>query len=289
MNKSKIHIILKTLLSLALISYLLFIFDFEQLKSLKINIIKVIFLSVFITLISLFMMALRWKIIISAVKINSNIKYLYITYIKASFYNIFFPGAIGGDIIRTRAITQKYDLSIKKATTITVIERLSGLYVLFIIGSIGLLYFNPPLKILNLINITYLKYILFLLILLIPLFKILLNQRIKLEYKIILPTLVLSLIGQLGDITIAWLFCKNLNIDLSYIELLTVMPVVYFVTVLPISLGGIGVREGVFVAILSLYSINNSTSILISFLMYFIKILIGIIGWVFIISHKKNE
>jgi len=258
MSKNRIQAILKTILSLILISYLVFIFDFKQLKLLKINSIGVLIFSVCITLGALFIMSLRWKIIISTLDIYADIKYLYVTYIKASFYNVFFPGAIGGDIIRTKNITKQYSLSLKKATIVTVTERLCGLYMLFVIGSIGLLSFNPPAYFLQTINFSYLKFLLFFIILLIPLLKFFLNKKIQLDYRTIFPILLLSLLGQLGDITIAWLFCYNLGVDISFTQLLTIMPVVYFVTVLPISLGGIGVREGVFVALLSMYSINNN-------------------------------
>jgi len=57
------------------------------------------------------------------------------------------------------------------------------------------------------------------------------------------------------------------------------MPV-YFAVVLPISLGGLWVREGTFLGLLNLYGIDTSTAIIISLLMHLIKVATGIIGYI---------
>jgi len=54
----------------------------------------------------------------------------------------------------------------------------------------------------------------------------------------------------------------------------------------PISLGGLGVREGTFSGLLNLYGIDTSTAIIISLLMYLIKVATGIIGYIAYLNDK---
>jgi hypothetical protein len=62
------------------------------------------------------------------------------------------------------------------------------------------------------------------------------------------------------------------------------MPIVYLVTILPISIGGLGVREGTLVMILSFVNIETSEAVILSFLIYLNRILIGGVGGIIQLS-----
>ena len=69
---------------------------------------------------------------------------------------------------------------------------------------------------------------------------------------------------------------------------MSIMPLVYVATVIPISLGGVGVREGVMTAGMALYGIHVADAVMVSFLLYFSKLLIGILGWVVYLRTGLN-
>jgi len=259
------------------------IFDLES------DFILYLMISVLIALLFLCFMVVRWAIlIISFSKIKPKFSMLYQYYLLGSFFNIFFPGAIGGDVMRIHYSNKKYHLGIKKATAIVFFERISGLIGLTLIFSFSI-FFNEI--IVNKIDIDkeYIFLIIPIVLMISIIFKKISSKKgYMISYSTISVILTLSMLGQFADILIAYILCSYFDLSITLANLLTIMPLVYIVTVLPISIGGIGVREGAFVALLSLYNVSASTAVIISFLMYFTRVLIGIIGWVVYIKEGKS-
>ncbi|OHX64946.1 lysylphosphatidylglycerol synthase transmembrane domain-containing protein [Flammeovirga pacifica] len=278
----------KTLMSVGMLLFLFFKVDFSVFKNLNWSIIPMLLLGLIITLSALALMTCRWKVLTNTLNIKADFKNLYVYYLKGSFFNIFLPGAIGGDIIRTRELITKYQANTKTATIITVVERVAGLYTLGILGSLGIIFIELPTG-LNFKTVlpAYVWYTLpTLAFACIPVVKWIINKKVNIGYKTILPTLILSLLGQMGDILIAFSFVLFFDLPIGFEQFLVIMPVVYIATVLPISLGGLGVREGTVVGILAFYGVDTSLAIMISFLMYFVKVLLAFVGWLFYISTK---
>jgi uncharacterized membrane protein YbhN (UPF0104 family) len=69
---------------------------------------------------------------------------------------------------------------------------------------------------------------------------------------------------------------------------LAVFPIVYILTVLPISLGGLGVREGVFVYLLTRAGIQASDAVMVSLLIYLNRVLVNSSGAVLQIFWKPE-
>lgn len=261
--------------------------DFSKLSILKWDILWVLVLTVSITLLTLFVMTVRWSILCTSLGVKSELLSLYKYYLKGMFYNIFLPGAIGGDMSRTKSLIDSSKLSVKKASSITIVERVSGLYMLLLMFAFGLSVLGVPKGLKLPFNSEYLPFILVVALLFVPLVKWFVNKKVHIGYRVVFPVLITSFIGQLGDVLIAWLFCHYFELAIGIEELIIVMPLVFFATVLPISLGGLGVREGVFVGVLSLYAIDTQMAIVVSFLMYFTKVFVGIIGWGVYLSQKQ--
>ena len=54
-----------------------------------------------------------------------------------------------------------------------------------------------------------------------------------------------------------WVLALSLDIDVTWIDCLVLIPLVLLITTVPISLGGIGVREGTFVVLLAPLGISG--------------------------------
>ena len=280
--------VIKIIISLSLVIYLITIVNWNIIFDLDRDFIFYLMISVLIALFFLSFMAVRWAILISSFsKIKPKFSILYQYYLLGSFFNIFFPGAIGGDVMRIHYSHKKYHLGIKKATAIVFFERISGLIGLTLIFSFSI-FFNDTIA--DKIGMDK-KYIL-LLVLIVLMFniifkKISLKKGYNISYSTISVVILLSMCGQFADILIADILCHYFALPIRLENLLTIMPLVYIVTVLPISLGGIGVREGAFVGLLALYGVSASTAVIISFLMYFVRILVGTIGWGVYLKEKE--
>jgi len=279
----------KLIISFSLLYYLVSIFDFALLSTISIDIIPLFLLGVLFLSIALFMMSIRWRILSSYGEVTNPIKLIeyYKLYFIGSFFNIFFPGGIGGDLVRIKYFTSLKDIKIKESTAIVIKERVFGVVALFLLLLVGTVYsFTEIVKSdLNIINLEMALPIGFFLVFG-YFFYLRRSSNITIGYFILLVTL--SGIGQFADILIVYMFIVYFEISIEFINLLFIMPLIYFVTVLPISLGGIGVREGAFVFLMTIFGVDASLAILISFLLYFVKVLIGLLGMVVYLRYRVN-
>lgn len=100
----------------------------------------------------------------------------------------------------------------------------------------------------------------------------------ELPARLTIRTLFFSTAFLASEIFIYFYFGHVMKIDVPFAFYLFVIPLVYLATVLPISLGGIGVREGVLVWFLSIAGVSASEAVLLAFLVYLNRVLVGTIG-----------
>lgn len=286
----KIKIFFKIIFSVGLIVFLILNLEVDKLVLIQSDAFIPFIIAVAITIVSLGGMAFRWKIMITNF-LNKQVDLIFLLrfYFIGMFFNIFLPGAIGGDVVRTQRLSKRCNIKIRDATLVTIAERFSGVYGLLILLSFSFLFMNFPER-LNLEN--YLPIWVFrispLIVLMgIPVFKFLLSKyRLVSSNFFIVKIITISLLAQLGDVTIAYIFSEYFGLGIPFFAFLFIMPLVYIATVLPISLGGLGVREGAFSGLMILYGADSSIAIMISLLMYLVKVGVGIIGYLIYLKEK---
>lgn len=278
-----LKLVLKILFSFGLITFLIINLNFEKIAIIKTDAVWPFFTGVFITIVSLAFMTVRWQVLIRQFENERMVLFdLFRYYLMGMFFNIFFPGAIGGDVIRTQRLSKHKGIKVKDATLITVAERLSGVYGLLILLSFSFLFMNFPdgLKVNNILPVWVFRISPLLVLICISLVKVILNKYgLFTSYAFISKIVVISLLAQMGDVTIAYVFSQYFGLAVSFSAFLFIMPLVFIATVLPISLGGLGVREGAFSGLMILYGVDSSIAIIISLLMYLVKVGVGIIGY----------
>jgi uncharacterized protein (TIRG00374 family) len=86
--------------------------------------------------------------------------------------------------------------------------------------------------------------------------------------RLILKTVALSAVLQIVIVFAYWFLAKSLQIEIGFLELLLIISITYTAASLPISLGGLGVREGVFVALLLTLGVDKvlATSLSLAYL-----------------------
>lgn len=246
--------------------------------------------------------AARWVILLRGFGIMLSPVRSYVFYLVSAFYGTFLPGVIGGDVVRIGMCARHTRAGLGRITLSVIIERASGVAALFILGGFGsvwisrysLIRFDSVLMrsfqiALGLLAASALTA--WFLLKRIPedldpgrhsRFKrtpilVLFNLK-QLKPVQVAGILAASLGFQGFDILSSYLFARGLNLELPVAYFMILFPIVYLATVLPISIGGLGVREGVLAYFLTRAGIELSDAVTFSFLVYMNRIILAVIG-----------
>ena len=99
----------------------------------------------------------------------------------------------------------------------------------------------------------------------------------------------LSLLLQLNVIVHFIIISRALGIDIPVLAMFTVIPLSIFVTMLPVSINGIGLREGVFVFFFSAYGIDAVEAIAFAWIALGFVMLQGVMGGVLFAARGESK
>ncbi|MFC2150050.1 lysylphosphatidylglycerol synthase transmembrane domain-containing protein [Calditrichota bacterium] len=86
-----------------------------------------------------------------------------------------------------------------------------------------------------------------------------------------------------------FIFFKALGYDIPIIIVLFVVPVLYFIFFLPVSFGGVGVREGTFIVLYGLFGVPTEIALMVSFFGLLSALTIHLIGGAFLVSNRFSK
>lgn len=233
---------------------------------------------------------LRWWLLLRHLKVRPSFVKILPSYYLGLFFNNILPTGMGGDVVRALHLKMS-GLRVPALAASTIVDRIIGMLVVVIVGTTCLLL-APDIPMLKNGRI-YL--IVFALIsaagtvsLLSPWFGTLLawmqkrygHTRIrrglldiaKLCYSyrtspiLLLFAAVISLVMQSMVIYAYYLLSRGVGIELAIIAYFAIIPIVFLAANLPVSIGGLGVREGVLVGLLITMSVDKQLAISLSLL-----------------------
>ncbi len=305
-NKKKIFSFLRIAVSITLIAFLIKT-QFKDIQSL-IKILKTVsipwlILSASTHIFGIWITAVRWKILLHTQKINISTRSLTSTVLIGFFFNNFLPSTIGGDVFRTYDVAKKANKPLGTSASIIVVERFSGIIsaatyavialflgftaiggqsiiipiiIFFVIClMLGFIIINPSIlrleklvkkikflgKLKQKLSNTYNTFLSF--------------KRYKMA---LVKVLIYSFLLQFAVILNYYLAAKSLNINLSLTTFIFIVPVVAIIAMIPISIGGIGLRENSIVYIMVAMGVGNEKAALCSLILFAMLIFVGIIG-----------
>lgn len=203
----------------------------------------------------------------------SELKALRLYYI-GMFYNLFLPTGLGGDGYKIYILNRRYNIRVSKLIPLFLLDRLSGLVPLLLFGAVLFLFsrFNQN------IYFSYLAYST--IILSIPTLY-LLNLYLFRDYiNIFFITLSLGAVLQILQLISALFIVYAISYQNNLIEFLTLFLISSIVAVLPISIGGVGVRELTFLYGLNYIGLNSDVGVAFSILFFIITATSSIVGGV---------
>lgn len=258
--------------------------------------------------------ASRWKVFLKVQGIYEDFFSLVKINFVSFFLGILLPSSTGFDAIRMLLIEQRNKQTPGAGGASVVIERMIGFFLLSFLGIIGGLFvfsYGVSIKVVIASVIVNLCLLLFFIIIknhflyfriteslkrlrkgkqiadyLHLLYTAIKNFPVKRVFFIALP---LILLFQLANIFCAFALFKAFDIDISFYNHLAFIPLITIISILPVTISGLGLREGAFVYFYSLVGVNPDISFLISLLYYLIfMVLPAFVGMVIYISKDGN-
>ncbi len=219
-------------------------------------------------------------------------------YFVGAYFNNLLPTSIGGDAARIILLSRS-GLSKSEGAVYVVTERILGAAALVLLALLGTLIFPTAseirLAVLGLAAISALTALLCLIARrrLASLaardsrFRSAAGAAVDLLDR---PTslalgLLASLAFQLASIALSYLTALALGIDLSFSACVALVPLVWLITLLPVSIGGIGLREASFALLLGTAGISTEESLLVSLGTYAALLFSGAVGGLVLIRN----
>jgi len=202
---------------------------------------------------------------------QSNLK----LYLLGMFYNLFLPGGIGGDAYKGYYIRQSFDVRTKKVVSVLLLDRLSGLLLLFIFACIIGLFLEAPI-------LQPFKWVLVAAMMAsIVIFWFLYKKAFSFVLPVFWRSNVYSGFVQLAQLGCVVFILMALHIETATPEYLFIFLISSIVAVLPLTIGGIGSREVVFLYGAMWLGLEENLSVSISMLFFFITAFVSLLGLVY--------
>ncbi len=244
----------------------------------------------------------RWQRLLLAEGIRLSLWRLALVYFEGAFFNLFLPTLIGGDIVRGYSIykiTRGHDASIASI----LVDRLSGFAALIVIAlvALGLAYgqVRDPQVAAMILGVAAAFF---------TMVAVLLNERVKAcasgllrgmgltrfqvklqgmvealhryrgHHRALGQALLLSALLQGLIILTYYLISAGLNLGIPIAYFFLYVPLITFVAMLPVSVAGLGVREGGTVYFFAKVGVDAATALSMSLAWFSLTLIVSSLG-----------
>ena len=248
----------------------------------------------------------RWRVLLAAQGVRPRFRYLYCSFMVGVFFNQLLPTTVGGDVAR-----YQYTAAGGRGAALSAVllDRVFGTVALMVFAMAGLALalaqgnetlpqgLLRPVAALLVVGVSTLGFA-FLLpgaalsllrraLLMLPRggrapFEKLLGAfaAFRGRHDVALAALAWSLVLQCVVVGHYYFAGLALGIDVPLVAYVFIVPLATVVTALPISINGIGVREGILGYLLGLYGVDASTSLVFAWVLYAMLLGQGLLGGV---------
>ena len=200
-------------------------------------------------------------------------------YLLGMFYNLFFPGGIGGDSYKAYWLTKNYSVDLKSVISSLIFNRVNGLIALcaLIASSAQLISMDQPYAIWLLagIPLAYGAYIAVI-------------KRFFADYnQSVLITSVISLLLQGMQLLTIHLILIGLGVIGGFEDYWFIYLISGIAFIIPVTVGGVGSREVVFFYGSQLLQIDLSVAISLSLVLYCMRAMVSLFGAYYVLAQDK--
>jgi len=259
--------------------------------------------------------AWRWWVLLRAQGLALSLSWAHAVTWIGNFYNAFLLGGLGGDAARAFYICRDAPDRQAAGLAATLLDRVMGLVVLLSLAALTLL-----LKLETVARHGELRLLLALCAALsvasVVAFIVLCRrsppwltrwlgparsatladilERARSTPATLLAALASSYLIWLLDFLSVWLLARSLGLPLPFIEVSLAMSVAYAATVLPVSVGGHGIREGALLGMLALLGLlpdeaARQHALLLAVLVWAVSVLWSLVGGLFLLAVRRRR
>ncbi|MBF6612633.1 MAG: flippase-like domain-containing protein [Chloroflexi bacterium] len=253
-----------------------------------------------------FLAAYKWQYLLAQLGANVRYKKLLHLLYTGMFYNTVLPGQVGGEVVKGVGLARSGVTGTTSALSV-LIDRLLGLLALFALGIVGLLLSRVP----EAVGTPLMSWFIVLSLILVVVVIVLVTGRgigplslsdraswlpgrhhfaafgrLLVSYweprhttmRAVLVPFLLSLTFQLTVIATNLLVSLGLGIRVTFTDLLWIVAVVSLLQSLPISIAGLGVREGAYVYLMQLQGVAAPAALALSLTIFASQVLMASVG-----------
>lgn len=269
-------------------------------------------LSLLLLAAGLLIKTFRWSLFFQDSPIR--FKDLFRIYLIGQFFNFFLPSSVGGDLSRIYEINRKISHKLQSVNSV-LIERLAGTGVLAAVAFAASFFYPGLMKpgirqTLWVISLAILLAVVLIFAIRLPLrwrhwalppknpsfwagnFSRL--MRIKKHFDDLLtPKLLFRVFYTSLLFHVSWIFCLqaagvSLGLPIPWQDYWLFFPMIQLISMIPVSINGLGLTEGAFVYFFSLSGIENSEALSLALVFRLINILASLAGMVFYIEERLS-
>lgn len=302
--------VIKLIISILALLYLFSFLDIGLLKELILKTDKTLFiLSVLLAFFRVVIGGMRWNALLKIKKYNFSIFKLTKYYFIGMFFGFFLPTAIGGDVARGFYLFNQ-GVRKKEVASSIIVERFFGMLSLVVISMLATSFcdkiiHNNQIKIM-IIGLSIVFFLVFYFLFHLksiylsnlvprsiiekikPVKNLLEDIRTYNYSNTLWLCLIISIIFQILGIISIYLVALALGSSEEFIYFLIFVPIVWLTSMIPVTLNGLGVREGAFVILFAGIGMPKEMCMAISTLFLFQLMLLSLLGLFLFLSDKKH-
>ncbi len=232
----------------------------------------------------------------------------------AHLFNLFMPGALGGDIVKTVYAVKEQKKKKIKSVIAVLVDRVVGLISILIFGILALFLTRK-------IHGFDLSKLIIIFIIVIALLVVSMNKRVityiegliarisflqkflgaiirnwseSVSYyganrKKVVYAFLLCLPIHLISFAIYYIFSQSIGMEISFFEIVFAVAIMWLITALPVSIGGIGVRELSLIWLLGMFNVLPEIVIILSMMVYINGIMVSILSLPLLFDLRKKS
>ena len=250
--------------------------------------------------------AYKWRLLSSHFGVKKSTLHYVRMYLIGAFLNNFLPTTVGGDLGRAGIMARDENLSYNQALSTVFVERLTGLFILILSSLIGGVYFynisgNKTVALWSIgcfIGIVLLS---------VPLFSSSADKALKWlpdfvhkffsytrifkeKRPLILIAILLSILFYCTEFFIHWGILALLGQKINFMYIVALVPIVYLVSMLPITINGIGVRENAYLFFFGFIGLNPEIISSMALVILILVLAQGLLGGLLLLGYSvKTE
>jgi hypothetical protein len=260
-----------------------------------------------------FLSAYRWKVLVAPLAIPVTYSRLAAFYFLGMFFNFFFPTMIGGDAVKLYYLARETGQATKSAASVFM-DRNTGLFGLLLVATVvsalGDVAFDDLKLVYPLVGLMLAYLIANVLLFSDPTYRLLARifTRLKLKRlvemtatfhesftvyrrsrKQIAAAVVISIVFDFALIGLNYVNAQAVGAAVAFKYFCVFIPVISFISMLPVTMYGLGLREYSFVVFFSQLGLSRETSLLIALLWFFITVFASLPGAVIYVAYRRKQ